>query len=280
MRGASSSSTRASCSVNARGSTSRRWTVSHTFVRRDIEGWFNVTIRPMLVRMVELKGVRGQYSVAADHDGCQRCFVKLSCNPYEGLQKGNLVMAFDLNKLKRDQALVPDPVAVAPVVPEHDRFLETQLTASIVQINRPRPVLIAEPLVVETTGVELVVDPEPEAPAISLREELAAIAEDVSHKKGDISADIEAQALAEATAPKARRGRPRGSKNVATTSAATPPASGAAPGAGATKALYEEAEALATAVQTALDGLDTLRGRFTKTLEELDKRIATLRAGS
>lgn len=238
------------------------WSVEHTFTRRESHEWFESVVRPVLVRMVGLKGVRGQYSVAANHDGCQRCFVKLSCNPYEGLQssqEGNLVMAFDLNKLKREQSSVPDPVSAAPA---EDTSLVRALEASVA-INRPRP----EPApVIETTGVELVVDPEPaEVPAVVAREEMAAA--------------IEAQALSEANArPKARRGRPRGSKNAvsAVSSESSAPVTGAST---ASKALYEEAEALATAVQTALDGLDSARGRFTKTLEELDKRIATLRAG-
>jgi hypothetical protein len=255
------------------------WAVSHTFVRRDVEAWFESVIRPMLVRMVELKGVRGQYSVAADHDGCQRCFVKLSCNPYEGLQKGNVVMAFDLNKLKREQASVPDPVAepspaaygmarALEAASEMGRAvgeasLEAQLAASVA-INRPRSapnLLSGLPELIETTGEEsvgLVVD-----------------ADETS-----IETAIEAQALAEAKAPKARRGRPRGSKNAVSVASSEP----SAPVTGATtasaKALYEEAEALATAAQGILDQLDGLRGRFSKVLEEIDKRVATTLRGA
>jgi hypothetical protein len=172
-------------------------------------------------------------------------------------------MAFDLNRARR--AAGADPTPPTPPAPD---TLVADLAASVA-INRPRmlggvPVDAAGNLVqterqatagaaavlqdiIDTTGVEsvgLVVATE--EPATS-----------------DISVAIQQQALAEATAPKARRTR-------------RPRAGGAAPVSptptGVTAdSVYQEAEAIATSVQTLIDRLNGVLG-------DLDKRIATLLA--
>lgn len=248
------------------GGSPSAWAVDHVFSRADTLAWFDRVVRPAIVEMTRLSDVRGAFLVAADHDGCSMCFVKLSCSPFEGLQRTNQgpdVMAFDLNKARRAAGL-----PAAEIVPEHEPSADTLVTqlATSVAINRPRGP------VVDTTGelvqderqatagaaaviehqldvarhADLVVDPDdgPDAaPAVAGREAIAAA--------------IESQAAAP---PKARRTRkPRG--------AAAP----VAVSSGSADALYQEAEAIATSVQTLID-------RLSGVLTDLDKRIATLLA--
>ena len=252
------------------GGAPKSWVADVTFDRRDVEVWFDSVIRPAIIEMTRLSEVRGAFSVAADQDGCSMCFVKLSCSPLEGLQKERPdVMVFDLNKARRAAGAV-DPVPAPPaddlvtqlaasvaghthVQPSGPREPGTLVPAASVAINRPKMVeeyapSLNYPTVIDTTGTDLVVDPD-ESPAVAAREEMAAA--------------IEAQALAGAVAPKARRTR-------------RPRAGGAAPvsptpTSASADSVYQEAEAIATSVQTLIDRLGGVLG-------DLDKRIATLLA--
>lgn len=202
------------------------WMASTHFDRRDTLAWFERTVRPILMEMQAIHTARdaaheaftdyGPNDVAASHSGCQRCFTKLACDQYEGVQssanyESNIIMAFDLSKLNRTPTPAPEPPTPTPDLVE---ALEASIVA--VAINRPAPAA-PPPVMVETVGVET--------------------------PSGDVLVDV--------TPPAPKRGRPRRQRPTeAPVGAETDAVATEA------KTLAEHAEMLATALQTVRDACD------------------------
>lgn len=113
------------------------WAVEHVFLRAETLAWFDSYVRPIIDRMLELhvesEIVLAPESAAANHDGCARCFRKLSCSPFTGRQaqtEGNPnTMAFDLKAARAAQAARSSAVVGATSAPAST--LETQLEESV-----------------------------------------------------------------------------------------------------------------------------------------------------
>lgn len=117
----------------------RGWSVSHVFLRADTLAWFESYARPRIERMLDLHDASefefDQRVARANHDGCLRCFRRLSCQPFSGAQNtpdpktGAIIpMALDLKKLRAGGALAaPAPVAT----PYSDAELAERLAASV-----------------------------------------------------------------------------------------------------------------------------------------------------
>lgn len=283
------------------------WSVSHVFLRADVLAWFESYVRPRIDRMVELH-VGAEFDLdsrvaRANHDGCLRCFRRLSCQPFSGaqapLKEGAVSMALDLKALRAKQAAAEPRKIHTNIVdgsatgggrpPEPD--LEAALRASLVAeaaavahapedrradarpaglaINRPdAPPNPAAPVVVETTGEEA---PAASPPALTALGAGGAEAETSLTSAGAENPSATGGDLATAVTgggvseePRRGRGRPRKARAAEPTAEAGP-----APGAPG----VEELEALATAAQGIADAADALVSRLNAALRARGVRL-------
>lgn len=296
------------------------WAVSHTFARGELFAWAAAFLWPLLREMAALKTGAGKLpfewseekgalanAVAADQDGCARCFTKLACHNFDGVQLDSAAKAFRLplvssNQPTKDPAIMPfvfkrpgapgqslegPPPAVAepPVVFTHQNAVAAPMAARAVRTVegvdqvRARLALAADP-----TQARAPVSPH-FAPAVAVNRpavQRPAPAAPAVETTGEPAADADAPAAFDgpvSVVPKARRGRPRkspalaGAGGVADHSPTPAPTGGAAnPSAsGSARDLAVAAEDLASAVQSMRDLCD-------RVIHDLDARIAGLLA--
>jgi hypothetical protein len=270
------------------------WAVKHVFARAETLAWFESYARPRIDRMLVLEADSefelAPERAAANHDGCARCFRKLACNPFTGAQQppqqGSIVMALDLNKLRRGSAapvaplatpsaeaaredvysaLVAEAAAVATGLPSH---ADCARDGACPEHGRDRP---GQAVAVAVNRPDAPVNPHSPVLAAVGASILALI--DTTGAEADAEAGVVADPTPAPVAAAKGRGRPR-RQRPATADAApaaggatpeTPGAPAAAPGPLST----EQLEELATASQRAADAHDAfvavvnrlLRGR-------------------
>ncbi len=283
------------------------WGVEANLRRDVVEAWFAETVRPLLARQLALatesatlgldEPATAALAAAANHDGCARCFVRSSCNPFLGLQAhatttqnaGDQKNMPTIAERRAEQAARLAAAAggapARPAAPD----LEAQLRASLVAaaaeatggtqddrradvavlvhvpVNRPDapPRLPPAPPVLDVVGEEVPADG-PKGP------ELPSLAASTSGPVGsaDTVSGLGAPGASAAAEPRRGRGRPR--KAPAEAFAASPVG---APAPVSSPVSEEDIEALATAAQTIADAADALVSRLNQLLRARGVRV-------
>jgi hypothetical protein len=287
------------------------WHVEALFERAETEAWFAAYVRPRLDRMVELHEASlfelVPFEARANTDSCLRCFRRLSCqNPFAGAQaplpQGAVSLMPTAAEIRARQAARAAggtaPAPAAPPAPSLEEQLRASLSPAVTglglapqglgaggvpnvvdfaTVNRPAP---AEPTpavqaVVTTTGVDVT-----EAPAVALREALAADVEAVAADPADFpgqagSERAESAPAAPVTEPRRGRGRPRKPRPP---TPAEETASGSYDPAAAAEAKtrierVESLEKIATALQAVADAADSAVQTVNAELRALGVRL-------
>lgn len=289
------------------------WAVSHVFLRPVVEAWFASFVRPRIDRMVDLHEASEMMLAPglarANHDGCGRCFRRLSCDQFSGAQQppkqpGAVTMPIDLKAIRAAQAAraavagapAPAPGLLVAAAPD---VLLSQLQASLAANPIPtaaeaiaeagrRAALLAEAEAASggTIGNRSADSPphinRPDAPPNPNATGAAAASavidtEGVEAPAGSPPAVTPAP---EPTTPRRRPGRPRKAVAAGATAETShaPSAEADAPApltddAAAAPVGTEELEALATAAQGIADAADSLVSRLNASLRERGVRL-------
>lgn len=276
------------------------WHVEAVFERAETEAWFASYVRPRLDRMVELHEASlfelVPFEARANTDSCLRCFRRLSCpNPFAGAQaplpQGAVSLMPTAAEIRARQAARAaggaPPAPAAPPAPTLEDQLRASLSPAVTglglapqgldpakpnvvdfsTVNRPTGVVTATPTVVTTTGVDVT-----EAPAVALREALAADAEAVAADPADFpgqagSGRAEPPPAAPAAEPRRGRGRPRKPRPAEAPADAAPLVDNAG------SPTVERLERIATALQAVADAADSAVQTVNAELRALGVRL-------
>jgi hypothetical protein len=273
----------------------RGWSVSHVFLRAETLAWFESYARPRIERMLDLHDASefefDQRVARANHDGCLRCFRRLSCQPFSGAQNtpdpktGAIIpMALDLKKLRAGGALAAPSPAAAAVAPYSDAELAERLAASVDAAAQARLAQLTADAAAVANGLQddrradvrinrPDAPPNPHAPGAVVAEpkplvviETVGVEVPVEPEKKDEAVSAPYSETAPSTAvgvePRRGRGRPRKPSQAEQVAAGLP-----------RDAEAEQLEAFATAAQGIADQADALVAQLNAVLRARGVRV-------